>query len=48
MIIDEYYSEDPHGIRFSRQQASSFAKQVADDFNPLHDPDAKLFCLTNR
>lgn len=45
MMIDEYYSEGPSGIRFSRQQASAFAKQVADDFNPLHDPDAKLFCV---
>jgi hypothetical protein len=45
MLIDSYYSEDENGISFSRQQASRFAKQVADDFNPLHDPDAKLFCV---
>lgn len=45
MIIDEYYSEDLSGIRFSRQQVSTFAKQIAEDFNPLHDPDAKLFCV---
>ena len=45
MSIEQYYSQDPSGIRFSRQQASTFAKQVADDFNPLHDPDAKIFCV---
>jgi len=45
MVLDEYYSGDENGLRFTRQQASGFAKQVADDFNPLHDTDAKLFCV---
>ncbi|MCB1761881.1 MAG: DUF3581 family protein [Gammaproteobacteria bacterium] len=45
MFIESYYSEDRQGIRFSRQQASDFAKKIADDFNPLHNPDAKLFCV---
>jgi len=45
MSIDQYYSEDPTGIHISRQQASAFAKHVADDFNPLHNLDAKLFCV---
>lgn len=27
------------------QQASLFAKEIAGDFNPLHDPDAKRFCV---
>mgnify|MGYP001814397477 FL=1 len=45
MKITDYYSEDADGIRFSRQQASDFAKQVADDFNPIHDPDSKRFCV---
>ncbi|MEZ5503535.1 MAG: DUF3581 family protein [Halioglobus sp.] len=45
MIIDQYYSE-PHGrICFTREQGSNFAKQVANDFNPLHDVDAKRFCI---
>lgn len=26
-------------------QASQFAKQIANDFNPIHDPDAKRFCV---
>lgn len=29
----------------SRQQASDFAKQIANDFNPIHDIDAKRFCV---
>ena len=45
MLLENYYSEDENGIHFSRQQASSFAKDVADDFNTLHNPDAKLFCV---
>jgi len=27
------------------KQASDFAKQIADDFNPLHDINAKRFCV---
>ena len=45
MLIESYFSEDENGISFSRQQASSFAKGIADDFNPLHNPEAKLFCV---
>lgn len=45
MVLDSYYNEDETGIHFSRTQASEFAKKIADDFNPLHDQDAKLFCV---
>lgn len=45
MRLEEYYSEHNGQIRFSRQQASRFAKQVAGDFNPIHDPNAKRFCV---
>ncbi|MCB1761285.1 MAG: DUF3581 family protein, partial [Gammaproteobacteria bacterium] len=45
MFVSDYYSEDPQGIRFSRQQGSEFAKQIAGDYNPLHNPDEKLFCI---
>lgn len=30
---------------FSRQQASDFAKLIANDYNPIHDIDAKRFCV---
>ena len=45
MIIDRYFSEPNGNICFTREQGSNFAKQMADDFNPLHDIDAKRFCI---
>lgn len=45
MQLHNYYNEDNGYIRISANQASRFAKEVADDFNPIHDPDAKRFCV---
>ncbi len=45
MFLTDYYSESEKGISFTRQQASDFAKKIAGDFNPLHDPDNKMFCV---
>ncbi len=45
MFLNDYYSESDAGIQFTRKQASDFAKYVAGDFNPLHDPDNKMFCV---
>ncbi len=45
MFIEKYCPIDSEKISFSRQQASDFAKQVADDFNPLHNVEAKRFCV---
>jgi len=45
MIIKNFYSISDNKVSFSRQQASDFAKKIADDFNPLHDIDAKRFCV---
>lgn len=45
MIIDQYFSEPNGHISFTREQGSDFAKQMANDFNPLHDADAKRFCI---
>lgn len=45
MLIEQYCAIDSDKISFSRQQGSDFAKQVADDFNPLHNIDAKRFCV---
>ncbi|AKH19341.1 DUF3581 family protein [Sedimenticola thiotaurini] len=45
MVLTDYFTEDGDGLRFTRQQASRFAKEIADDFNPLHHQDAKLFCV---
>jgi len=48
MQLEKYFSAigtDNEKVQFSREQASDFAKQVADDFNPIHDVDAKRFCV---
>ena len=45
MFIEQFYSESDQGISFTRQQASNFAKQIANDFNPIHNADAKRFCV---
>lgn len=45
MFIESYCPIDADKISFTRQQGSDFAKQVADDFNPLHNIDAKRFCV---
>ena len=45
MLIEKYCPINADQISFTRQQASDFAKQVADDFNPLHNIEAKRFCV---
>lgn len=45
MFIENFCPIDANEISFTRQQGSDFAKQVADDFNPLHNIDAKRFCV---
>ena len=44
-LLKPYCTLEESGFSFTRVQASSFAKQVADDFNPIHDTDAKRFCV---
>lgn len=46
MFLDNYFTESNGSeISFSRKQSSDFAKDIADDFNPIHDQDAKRFCV---
>ena len=45
MIIDQYYNAPNGCISFTREQGSKFAKNMAQDFNPLHDADARRFCI---
>jgi hypothetical protein len=45
MILDYFYTAEGDKVTFSREQASRFAKEIANDFNPLHDIDAKMFCV---
>jgi len=45
MFLNNYYQQQDQTIQVSRQQASDFAKSIAGDFNPIHDVDAKRFCV---
>ncbi len=46
MQLTDYFSKTQNdNIIITPEQASQFAKSVAGDFNPLHNPDAKRFCV---
>lgn len=45
MNIEKYYQKRGNWLSFTRQQASTFAKREAGDFNPIHDVDARRFCV---
>jgi len=45
-FLEQYYDQKtPEQFTISADQGSGFAKQVAGDFNPIHHPDAKRFCV---
>ena len=44
-LLDGSHRADGQCIRISARQGSLFAKQVAGDFNPIHDEDSKRFCV---
>lgn len=45
MFLDRFYSIEDERIVITARQASLFAKEVAGDFNPIHDVDARRFCV---
>ncbi|WP_199608848.1 DUF3581 family protein [Flocculibacter collagenilyticus] len=45
MFVDNFYTYTDRTLSFTKEQASSFAKDIANDFNPIHDVDAKRFCV---
>ncbi len=45
MFLSPYFSKKNQSISVSAQQASDFAKKIAQDFNPIHDVGAKRFCV---
>ncbi|MCE9663311.1 DUF3581 domain-containing protein [Halomonas sp. M5N1S17] len=45
MFLDSYYTQTDSHIRITAQQASDFAKGIAGDFNPIHDTQARRFCV---
>lgn len=45
MFLSPYFKKEQQSVSVSAQQASDFAKEVAQDFNPIHDVAAKRFCV---
>jgi len=45
MFLSPYFSEAGPDVLISRLQSSLFAKDIAGDFNPIHDPDNRRFCV---
>jgi len=45
MFVSDYYNPSESSFTITREQASDFAKSIAGDFNPIHDPDNKRFCV---
>ena len=45
MEITQYFEQQEDTVSFTEQQASAFAKGIAGDFNPIHDPGTKRFCV---
>jgi hypothetical protein len=45
MKFTNYFNQGNELVSFTRPQGSEFAKKVAGDFNPIHNVDAKRFCI---
>ena len=45
MTLADFHAEQDGFLRITPEQASRFAKEVAGDFNPIHDPGARRFCV---
>jgi hypothetical protein len=45
MSLRDYYNISENTLSITPDQASNFAKAIAGDFNPLHDPESRRFCV---
>ena len=45
MNLQTYYQQANDSLQFTREKASHFAKDIAGDFNPIHDVEARRFCV---
>jgi hypothetical protein len=45
MFLDPYIGGSADSPRISAAQGSAFAKDVAGDYNPIHDPQNPRFCV---
>ena len=48
MFLKDFYSGARDSITITAEQGSLFAKEIAKDFNPLHDVDSKRFLCARR
>ena len=44
-FLNKYFQQNEQSIIITPKQASGFARDEANDFNPIHDPEAKRFCV---
>ncbi|MEX0731801.1 MAG: DUF3581 family protein [Aquisalimonadaceae bacterium] len=45
ITLERFHTAASGTVRISADQGSRFAKEVAQDFNPIHDAGAKRFCV---
>ena len=45
MFSDQFATPKGENLHITGEQASDFAKTVSNDFNPIHDPENKRFCV---
>jgi hypothetical protein len=45
MFSDQFATLKGENLHITDEQASDFAKTVSNDFNPIHDPENKRFCV---
>ena len=44
-FLKSYYDENQDIIKIEAEQGAQFAQRIASDFNPIHYPDSKRFCV---
>ena len=44
-MFKDFYAQRGEYVVISAEQASRFAKGVAGDYNPIHNPGARRFCV---
>ena len=45
MFLQSFFSQNGNQFSISAEQGSQFAKQVCNDYNPIHDVESKRFCV---
>ncbi|MGB0473970.1 MAG: DUF3581 family protein [Porticoccaceae bacterium] len=45
MFLQSFFLQTGNQISISASQGSQFAKQICNDYNPIHDVESKRFCV---